>query len=717
MMLRKVHSYALLAPLLAFATGTFSISSCGADAPPPPHVVINEIMYHPGDDRDDLQFVELFNPGSDAVDISGWSFTKGVEFAFPRPTTMPGGAFLVVCRDPAALRAQYRAQLTVGGTFAGKLSHKGERLELSDARGNRVDSVKYADHLPWPGSADGEGASLERICPAAEGDDADNWTCSKLKAGDPAGGTPGQTNFSYSAAPLPRVSDVRFGKAEPGKPVTITAGVTDPGGIDSVILAWWAWSGEGEPSWTQVAMKRDSGDNRQGVYSGLIPAQPEGRLIRFTLQARTVCGIERFCPSRTESRPTFSCSTFVNTNSARIPFLKILSPSGVEQRANRSRNPKPASSGGTPKPLEARSPWNSAVFYSPPGEKEVLLFDHVHVRPRKGGLKVHFHKDQPLGEMTGINILFEGSARWVLAEPLAYELYRRAGVPAPISHHVRLWVAGRPLGYYLLVEQPNKAFLKHNGRAEDGDVYKALWYGQGLTGQHEKKTNPRTGHKDLVQTIDSLRRSSGASQWAYIQQNFNVEEVASYYAVNMCIQNWDGFFNNYYAYHDMRPDGKWEIFPWDEDKTWGYYDGGSPKYDWYEMPLTMGMGNDNPGGGSWRGGGGPYGGAPWWRPPGHFSGPLLANREFRQRFLTRVRELCETTFTPERFGPVIQSLSNHLEEEVRVRAQLTDRDADGAVRRFHEHIESLHNQLVNRRKFLLSSPEIEKIAKQSRTGR
>ena len=46
---------------------------------------------------------------------------------------LPGGAFLVVCRDAAALRSHYHAQLTIAGTFTGKLSRKGERLELVDA--------------------------------------------------------------------------------------------------------------------------------------------------------------------------------------------------------------------------------------------------------------------------------------------------------------------------------------------------------------------------------------------------------------------------------------------------------------------------------------------------------------------------------------------------------------------------------------------------------
>ncbi|MBM3835293.1 MAG: hypothetical protein FJ403_18870 [Verrucomicrobia bacterium] len=120
-----------------------------------------------------------------------------------------------------------------------------------------------------------------------------------------------------------------------------------------------------------------------------------------------------------------------------------------------------------------------------------------------------------------------------------------------------------------------------------------------------EKTNPHTGHGDIVELVDGLRRTTGARQWELIQRNFNVDEVASYFAVNMCIQNWDGFFNNHFVYHDLRPGGKWEIFPWDEDKTWGDYDGASRRYDWHEMPLTMGMNRDRRSSSSIFEGGGP----------------------------------------------------------------------------------------------------------------
>ena len=45
-------------------------------------VVINEFVYDDsgGDDR---QFVELYNSGVGAVDISGWTIRGGVEFDFP----------------------------------------------------------------------------------------------------------------------------------------------------------------------------------------------------------------------------------------------------------------------------------------------------------------------------------------------------------------------------------------------------------------------------------------------------------------------------------------------------------------------------------------------------------------------------------------------------------------------------------------------------------
>ena len=59
-------------------------------------VVINEVMYHPPGDREELQFIELANSGTAPVDLSGWSFSKGVKFTFPARTTLPPGGYTAV---------------------------------------------------------------------------------------------------------------------------------------------------------------------------------------------------------------------------------------------------------------------------------------------------------------------------------------------------------------------------------------------------------------------------------------------------------------------------------------------------------------------------------------------------------------------------------------------------------------------------------------------
>src|SRR5947208_3676047 len=103
------------------------------------------------------------------------------------------------------------------------------------------------------------------------------------------------------------------------------------------------------------------------------------------------------------------------------------------------------------------------------------------------------------------------------------------------------------------------------------------------------------------------------------------------------------FSNNYFPYHDPSS-GKWEMYPWDQDKTWGVHDGLQEGELFYDMPLTFGVEGDVPPG--WpkdrpppRGFGG---GAAWWRPGGFFSKPLLANPQFRKHYLARIKEILET---------------------------------------------------------------------------
>lgn len=656
-------------------------------------VVINEVMYHPPDDRDDLQFIELHNPDATAVALKDWSFTKGVQFTFPAVTLPPGG-YAVICRDAAAFGRHYPG-VPVASAFTGRLKHGGERLELSDAAGRVVDTVKFSDRAPWPHGPDGYGASLERMTATAPGDDPFSWAGSELPAQKVAGGTPGKLNSAHAKNLPPAIGAVEFSPPQPGQPVTVAAQVTDTDGVKTVELRYRALEmNAGIPEQT-VAMRRVSGDEKSGRYEGVIPAQPANRLLRFRVQAADVTGAERFLPAPQEPRPTFSAYLLVNTNDAAIPQAHLLSLGGRE-RPGSSRQMGRFASQTEP----ARGV--SAFIYLPTNGGPVQTFDHIRLTPRNGGIKVRLHKDAPLGELTTLNLLYEGKPRWLLSEPLGYEVFRRLGVPAPLTDHVRVWSDGRPLGHHLLVEQPNSSFLRRNGRDDEGNAYKLLWYGQGLVGQHEKKNNPEAGHGDLLKMVDALNRTRGNAQWELIQRHFNVDGMIGYFAASMCILNWDGFFNNYYAYRAPGTDGKWEMFPWDLDKTWGDFDGASPEYDWHTMPLTYGMNGDrDQGGGLFRPRTSPWGSTSWWRPGGYFSGPLLANPQFRERFLKRLREVCETEFTEAKLLPVINDLERRLAPEVRFRAQVSGQDETQELARFERHIESFRRQVKLRREFLL----------------
>jgi hypothetical protein len=149
-------------------------------------VVINEILYHPIDDALEREFVELYNRSEDPVSLTGWSLTSGFNFDFAPGTSIPGGGYLVVCRDPALIRSIYTlsASEVVGPEDAaalaefGVLRDRGERVTLKDELGRTVDTVRYHDGGEWARWADGHGSSLELIDAWADNRVGQAWDAS-----------------------------------------------------------------------------------------------------------------------------------------------------------------------------------------------------------------------------------------------------------------------------------------------------------------------------------------------------------------------------------------------------------------------------------------------------------------------------------------------------------------------------------------------------------
>src|SRR5215207_6771299 len=88
-------------------------------------VVINEIHYDPDVKTEQVEFIELHNPGDQPLDLSGAQFTNGVTYTFPNGTSLAPGGYLVVGENPAQLQAEFGTPPL--GPWAGSLDNDGEK--------------------------------------------------------------------------------------------------------------------------------------------------------------------------------------------------------------------------------------------------------------------------------------------------------------------------------------------------------------------------------------------------------------------------------------------------------------------------------------------------------------------------------------------------------------------------------------------------------------
>ena len=158
---------------------------------PAARVVISEIAYQPA--SPDAEYVELYNPTNQAVDVSGWTLS-GVGLTIQAGTVLlPGGRAVFVANDVAFRSAYDPGTQLVGGEYSGRLADEGETITLLDDT-RVVDTVTYAPTAPWPTQAAGGGSTLELLDPGYDNNVASSWAAST------GAGTPGLANSKVAPA-------------------------------------------------------------------------------------------------------------------------------------------------------------------------------------------------------------------------------------------------------------------------------------------------------------------------------------------------------------------------------------------------------------------------------------------------------------------------------------------------------------------------------------
>ena len=156
-------------------------------------VVFTEVMYNSADGSN-LAWVELYNPFSIDMDISGWRLSGDVTYLFPDDTFMPPGGYLVVASDPDAL--DLSAGAAALGPWSGMLPPWKGNIELLSNTDRLMDLVSWHAADPWPVIAAGSGASLSKMNPVSRSEEAEGWRGSWA-----VGGSPGEANFAEDEVP------------------------------------------------------------------------------------------------------------------------------------------------------------------------------------------------------------------------------------------------------------------------------------------------------------------------------------------------------------------------------------------------------------------------------------------------------------------------------------------------------------------------------------
>jgi spore coat protein H len=147
------------------------------------------------------------------------------------------------------------------------------------------------------------------------------------------------------------------------------------------------------------------------------------------------------------------------------------------------------------------------------------------------------------------------------------------------THFVQMFVNGEDYGLYTWIEEGDKRFLQSHGLDPLGQLYKAVeFYFQpieptvaadpvALALITEGKAN--ADDAKLVRMLDAVNDETQDID-AVVDRYFNRDNLVTWLAVNVLLNNIDTLTQNFYLYSPSSCDG-WYLLPWDYDGAWGFY--------------------------------------------------------------------------------------------------------------------------------------------------
>lgn len=228
-------------------------------------IVINEVAWVGTAASHYDEWIELYNPSEEAVDLTGWTLTFGkvrIDLGAGVETLLePGGYFLLERTDDETV-----SDIDANLIYTGALTNDGMLIELLDPTGKVVDTANAGQETGWAGGSDKSGdlpyATMERVDPLT-GDTPDNWrsnegtlTCGHDVEGNTLNGTPKAKNAAtivFETVPVVELlSPVTDGEVVSGDFVINWTAIDPDGSSDQLLLIDILLSADGGETWEMI---------------------------------------------------------------------------------------------------------------------------------------------------------------------------------------------------------------------------------------------------------------------------------------------------------------------------------------------------------------------------------------------------------------------------------------------------------------------------------
>ena len=572
-------------------------------------VCISEIMYHPyharfSAEQTEREWIELFNGGAEAVNLSGWQLTDGVYFAFPEVVLEPG-AHVIVAADLDTFQARHADVRGVVGGWTDWLSNSGETIELRNASGAIVDRLEYSDEGDWAqrelgpvdhghrgwiwrDDHDGGGKSLELVDPNVSNEYGQNWAASIEE-----GGTPGRTNSVQASGSAPLIQDVLHWPAVPrtNERVTITARIVTPEPSAPTVTLHYRIDEQAEFASLPMFDDGQHGDGSENdtVYGAELRSWPGGTIVEFYVEATDSTGQARTwpAPSLVDGAlaqvtnalyvvdKAFEAEAQWQPGNSPLYYLVML----ARDRAELEEIGDEDYSGNlfTAEPMSDAQ--MNATFISVDGSGTEIRYQ-AGVRNRGNrkradppmSYRVKFAGDRPWRDVGALNL----NSKYPHLELMGSVLFQMAGLPAADVTVVRLKVNddepaqsdyGRTYGFYSAVEVLDGDWAKNHFPDDDnGNLYRCTYYEDGVHARtyadldfkeasgrtpdpndyrlnYPKKTNEAADDwSDLFALIAALndRDVSDDEFLASVSAVIDLQKWTRFLALDAMIGNWEG---------------------------------------------------------------------------------------------------------------------------------------------------------------------------------